>query len=164
MSQSALEDAQLIKMICDRHQLLVAAAESVTVGHLQALLAAVPGASTYFRGGVTTYSIEEKTKLLNVDRHHAAAVNCVSQRVTTEMARGITELFAVQIGIATTGYAEPMADTPTMHPHAYYAIWDGTTMESGLIHSGAVDRVGSQSFYAETALNHLRLYLEQRYG
>lgn len=166
MKISALEDAKLIKQICDREQLLLAVAESVSVGHLQSLLAATPGASTFFRGGATAYSIHEKTRLLKVDPGHAASVNCVSQRVTTEMARGITELFNVQIGVATTGYAEsiPGSDSSALQPYAYYTIWDCEERSSGLIQGGGHSRVACQVFYAETALQQLRHYLENRYG
>jgi PncC family amidohydrolase len=166
MTLTAREDARLIKQICDREQLLVAVAESVTVGHLQSLLAAMPGASTFFRGGATTYSIHEKTRLLKVDPGHAASVNCVSQRVTTEMAKGVTELFNVQIGVATTGYAEsiPGPDSSVLQPYAYYAIWDCGEKSSGLIQGGGRGRIACQVFYAETALQQLRFYLENRYG
>jgi PncC family amidohydrolase len=166
MTPSALQDARLIKQICDREQLLVAVAESVSVGHLQSLLAATPGASTFFRGGATTYSIHEKTRLLKVDAGHAASVNCVSQRVTTEMARGITELFNVQIGIATTGYAESFLgpDSSKLQPYAYHSIWDCEEVSSGLIQGKGRGRITCQVFYAETALQQLRLYLEGRYG
>jgi PncC family amidohydrolase len=138
----------------------------VSVGHLQSLLAATPGASTFFRGGATTYSIHEKTRLLKVDYNHAASVNCVSQRVTSEMARGITELYKVQIGVATTGYAEPITgqDPSVLEPYAYYAIWDSGDRSSGLIKGEARDRVACQEFYAETVLRHLRAYMETRYG
>ena len=166
MTSSAREDSRLIKQICDREQLLLAVAESVSVGHLQSLLAATPGASTFFRGGATTYSIHEKTRLLKVDPGHAASVNCVSQRVTAEMARGVTELFKVQIGVATTGYAESItgSDAAVLQPYAYYAIWDCEDRSSGMIQGGERDRVACQAFYAETALHHLLLYLEARYG
>jgi len=159
------EDASLIKQICDREQLLLAVAESVSVGHLQSLLAATPGASTFFRGGATTYSINEKTRLLNVDPVHAASVNCVSQRVTAEMARGITELFKVQIGVAITGYAESItgSDEAVLKPYAYYAIWDSEERCSGMIQGGERDRVACQAFYAENALHQLLLYLQTRY-
>jgi len=145
---------------------LLAVAESVSVGHLQSLLAATPGASTFFRGGATTYSIHEKTKLLKVDHMHAASVNCVSQRVTSEMAKGITELYKVQIGVATTGYAEPISgpDSSVLEPYAYYAIWDCEARSFGLIKGKTHGRVACQAFYAETALHYLRLYLETRYG
>ena len=166
MTPSARDDARLIKQICDREQLLLAVAESVSVGHLQSLLASTPGASTFFRGGATTYSIDEKTRLLRVDAAHAASVNCVSPRVTAEMARGIAALFQVQIGVATTGYVDPIPDPDSgmIQPHAYYAIWDGGDRSSGLMQGGDRERVACQAFYAESALHHLRHYLETRYG
>ena len=43
-------------------RLTLAAAESLTAGNVQARIASVSGASGYFRGGVTAYSIEEKVK------------------------------------------------------------------------------------------------------
>lgn len=165
MIASMLEDARLVKQICDSQQLLLAVAESVSAGQLQSLLAATPGASTFFRGGATTYSIHEKTRLLNVDPGHAASVNCVSQRVTSEMAQGITDLFRVQIGVATTGYAEPMQVSGALtQPYAYFSVWDGKERSSGLIRGGCRDRVACQKFYAEIALRQLRFYLESRYG
>lgn len=161
----ALDDASLIKQICDRAQLQVAVAESVSVGHLQGLLASTPGASTFFRGGATTYSIDEKVRLLKVDAAHAASVNCVSPRVTAEMARGIASLFQVQIGLATTGYVDRalVPHSGIVQPHAFYAIWDGSDRASGLIQGGSRERVACQAFYAESALRHLRHYLETHY-
>ena len=166
MTTSGLDDSLIIKRICDREQLLVAVAESVSVGHLQALLAAAPGASTFFRGGATTYNITDKVRLLKVDYAHAQSVNCVSGRVTAEMASGIAGLFHADIGVATTGYVGsskgPHAiETPA---HAYYAIWHGKHRSSGLMQGGDRDRVACQVFYAKTALQQLRHYLEQRYG
>ena len=71
-------------------RLTLAAAESLTAGNVQARIASVSGASGYFRGGVTAYSIEEKVKLLGVNRAAAKRVNCVSARVAEEMAAGAT--------------------------------------------------------------------------
>lgn len=166
MTPLALDDAWIIKQICDREQLLVAVAESVSVGHLQGLLASTPGASSFFRGGATTYHINEKSRLLKVDYDHAQSVNCVSDRVTEEMARGITDLFQVDIGVATTGYVDSTQglDATELPPHAYYAIWHGEHRSSGLIQGGSRHRVACQVFYATTALQKLRQYLEERYG
>jgi hypothetical protein len=78
----------------------------------------------------------------------------------------IATLFQVPIGVATTGYVDPIADSDSgmVQPHAYYAIWDGGDRSSGLIQGGSRERVASQAFYAESALRHLRCYLETRYG
>ena len=87
--------------------LRVAAAESLSVGHVQAALGRIGGASAYFAGGVTCYTIPSKVRLLGVDAAHASEVNAVSARVAEEMARGVCRLFDADLGVATTGYAEP---------------------------------------------------------
>src|SRR5262245_51503016 len=101
-----MEQARILKQICDNKRLLVATAESVTAGHLQSIIASVSGASTFFRGGITAYSIEQKVGVLGVGRAHAERVDCVSSQVAAEMALGATKLFEAHIGLATTGYAE----------------------------------------------------------
>lgn len=111
----------------------IAAAESLTCGHVQANLGMVPGSSAYFRGGMTAYTLGQKVKLLEVDREHAATVGCVSQRVARQMAIGARKLFGSDIGISTTGYAEP----GTMPAHE---------MAAGVcIRCGGVDMVGGRS-------------------
>jgi PncC family amidohydrolase len=87
-------------------KLTLAVAESLTAGQVQARVASVSGASGYFLGGVTAYTLTQKVKLLGVDRRHAKAVNCVSARVAEEMALGACGLFGADVGVATTGYAE----------------------------------------------------------
>jgi nicotinamide-nucleotide amidase len=91
------------------HRLTIAVAESVTCGRLQAKIGERPNLSELFRGGVTAYSIDQKVKLLGIDAKHASRTNCVSPRVTDEMAMGVCSLFGVEIGIATTGCADSPA-------------------------------------------------------
>lgn len=79
--------AAAIKKHCDAQQLTLATAESVTVGHLQASIAGVSGASSFFQGGITAYTVDQKVQLLGIDRRHADEVDCVSERVAAEMAQ-----------------------------------------------------------------------------
>lgn len=104
----------------DRPKLAVA--ESLTGGRLQARITEISGASEFFLGGVTAYALEQKAVLLGVDREHAAAVNCVSARVAEEMARGVCRLFGADLGVATTGYAEPSPGQGVTAPLAWIAI------------------------------------------
>jgi PncC family amidohydrolase len=100
---------ELKTLLLREPRLTLAAAESLTAGNVQARIASVSGASGYFRGGVTAYSIAEKVKLLGVNRAAAKRVNCVSARVAEEMAVGAAKLFGADLAVATTGYAEPSA-------------------------------------------------------
>lgn len=85
----------------------LAVAESITCGHLQARIGAISGASEFFLGGITAYTLDEKVKHLGVKRAAAKAVNSISAGVAEQMARGACALFGSDFALATTGYAEP---------------------------------------------------------
>jgi nicotinamide-nucleotide amidase len=103
-------------------RLTLAVAESMTGGRLQALVVAESGASEYFLGGITAYTLTQKVRHLGVDRQMAAAVDCVSAEVARAMARGACALFGADLGLATTGYAEPRLARGQPEPGAFWAL------------------------------------------
>ncbi|MBD0373724.1 MAG: CinA family protein [Pyrinomonadaceae bacterium] len=163
-------DGNALKKIMDDQRLTLAVAESLTTGNIQAMIGATSGASTFYRGGLTAYNIDQKVEHLNVERDHAAAVNCVSQRVAIEMAKGVSLSFNCDIGIGTTGYAESSTEQNVSAPHAYFAIWrrNGETSQGAVVAQDFVEgkdlsRVEMQHHVAEVALNALLQYLEEFY-
>ncbi len=161
--------AELKKLILRRPALTLAVAESLTGGQVQARITAVAGASNYFLGGVTAYTLEQKVKLLGVNRAHAKAVDCVSQRVAVEMAVGAAKLFGADLAVATTGYAEPAPKRKVRTPHAWWAICHrhrsgAAVMLSGLVEVPGADRVTVQARVAETVLAELVKYLQESRG
>jgi len=86
----------------------IAVAESVTAGFVQLALSQMLNASDCFAGGITTYTIDEKVRILNVDAALAKACNCVSAEITEQMAIEVANLFKTDWSIATTGYATPV--------------------------------------------------------
>ncbi len=88
----------------------IATAESCTGGLLSSEIVAVPGASAHFLGGIVAYTLDAKVQYLNVNRGHAESVDCVSERVAREMAKGVRERFDADIGVSTTGFANPGAN------------------------------------------------------
>ncbi len=103
-------------------QQTISVAESLTAGHVQSLLASLPGASDCFEGGITAYTIEQKVALLGVSRREAAGCNCVSEPVVRQMALGARKLFGTNFTIATTGYAEPAPEVNVTRPFAWVAV------------------------------------------
>jgi len=161
--------AELKKLILRRPALTLAVAESLTAGQVQAQIAAVSGASDYFLGGVTTYTLEQKVKLLGVNRAHAKSVDCVSQRVAVEMAVGAAKLFGADLTVATTGYAEPAPKKKVRTPHAWWAVCHrhrsgAAVMLSGFVEVPGADRVTVQERVAETVLGELVRYLRETRG
>jgi len=115
-------EAQALHIRLLARGLRVAVAESLTVGRVQTALGRLSGASAYLAGGLTAYESAAKVRLLDVDAAHAAEVNAVSARMAEEMARGAIKLFKCQIGLATTGYAEPDAARCVAEPFAWVAV------------------------------------------
>ena len=160
---------ELKQLLTRRPALTLAVAESLTAGHVQAQVASVSGASDYFLGGVTAYSLDEKVKLLGVNRTHARAVDCVSQRVVVEMAAGVVKLFNADLGVATTGYAEPAPKQKVKLPQAWWALCHRYRGGAAMILSGFVevldaDRITVQTRVAEVVLGELVKYLREIRG
>ncbi len=135
----------------------VAVAESLTAGHLQARIAAVSGASRYFLGGVTAYTIEQKAALLGVDRRAAKRVDGVSADIAEQMAIGACRLFGADFGVATTGYAEPAPGVGVASPFAWWAVarWRGARkpwVRHGRVECPGATRIDVQALVAEAAL------------
>ncbi len=118
----------------------MAVAESLTGGRLQARVTAESGSSAYFLGGVTAYTIESKVRLLAVDRSEAEASACVSARVAEQMAEGVCRLLGSDLGLATTGWAEPSAEAGVAEPFAWWAVahWDRAASRAQRTWSGRV--------------------------
>ena len=162
-------EQQLKTLLMGKPPLTVAVAESLTGGHLQARIAAVSGASNYFLGGITAYALEQKVKHLGVSRTAAKSVDCVSQWVAVEMARGAIELFGANIAVSTTGYAEPNPAAGVKAPLAWWAICHkqrGGRMAvvSGLVEIPGAKRVEAQERIAGEVLGALVAYLKEWRG
>ncbi len=121
----------------------LAVAESITCGRVQARIGMISGASEFFLGGVTAYSLDQKGKLLGVDRAAAKAVNCVSAAVAEQMARGACAMFGSDFAVATTGYAEPSADWNVAEPYAWWALAHDVGDGKFVVRSGRVDCPGA---------------------
>jgi nicotinamide-nucleotide amidase len=150
---------QKIKHCLLEKSMSIAVAESMTGGNLQALITSVSGSSKYFLGGVTAYNLDQKVNLLAVDREHAASVNCVSEQVAIEMASGVRKMFNSDIGLATTGYAEPWPDGGVEKPFAWIAIDINGKVQSEKIEPTIVDRITVQRLVANAMLHRLSALL-----
>ncbi len=149
----------------------VASAESLTCGHIQASLGSISEASRFFEGGITAYNLRQKVAILGVDQKHAAQVNCVSPTVAAQMARSVCMKFSVDLGLSTTGYAEPDVENGIYEPFAYFAICHSnfknykdqaffTLVSEGKISGPALDRNEMQYYVTERVLQKLADYLD----
>lgn len=144
----------------------LAVAESITAGRVQARISAVSGASEFFLGGITAYTLEQKVKHLGVNRTGAVAVNCVSATVAEQMAVGACGLFGSDFAVATTGYAEASPAQGVAVPFAWWALarrsaGGPTLTRSGRVERQGLSRVEMQVAVAEAATDGLIAWLRE---
>jgi nicotinamide-nucleotide amidase len=84
------------------NSLTLGLAESLTGGLIASRLVGVPGASTWFRGGVVSYASDVKFDVLGVDPGPV-----VSAAAARQMARGARHVLGADIGLSVTGVAGP---------------------------------------------------------
>ena len=87
--------------------LTLSVAESCTGGFLASLFTAMPGASKYFYGSVTSYDNSVKENILNVSIETIAEHGAVSRECAEAMALGVCKALNTDFAISTTGIAGP---------------------------------------------------------
>jgi PncC family amidohydrolase len=102
----------LVGRLLERYGLRLAIAESCTGGLVGHRLTNVPGASTYFLGGVIAYSNELKVDLLGVRPETLERYGAVSEQAVLEMARGARNRLNADLGFSVSGIAGPDGGTP----------------------------------------------------
>ncbi len=92
----------------------ITAAESLTAGLFQATLADFSGVSAIFNGGFVTYSLEEKSKMLDISERELKKHGVVSEFTAKKMAEQARIKTQSDYGVSLTGVAGP--DSLEGHP------------------------------------------------
>lgn len=155
----------LRELFCGPPSWTLAVAESLTGGRVQTRCTAHSGASDFFRGGITAYTLESKVRQLGVGRRLAEDTHCVSALVAEQMALGVCRQFDADIGLATTGWAEPAPEFGVETPFAWWALVHHRStreifVESARISVPNLGRVDVQRLVADTVILRLREYLQ----
>lgn len=85
----------------------IAVAESCTGGLISHRITNVPGSSEYYDRGVISYSNQSKMDILHVSSKTLQKFGAVSRQTAEEMAKGIRQISATDLGLATSGIAGP---------------------------------------------------------
>jgi nicotinamide-nucleotide amidase len=135
-------------------------AESCSAGLLAARITNIPGASSYFAGGVVPYSNQAKVDLLGVDPVLIETHGAVSPEVAEAMAIGALERFGADVAVAITGIAGPdggSEEKPVGHVCFNARLADGTSIAREPIIPGGREDIRERS--ALVGMHLLRILL-----
>ena len=104
--EDATIEVVLGKMLKENGKTL-ATAESCTGGKIAQLITSVPGASSYFKGGIVSYATETKVAILGISKAFIEEHSVVSKEVASAMALNVQKIMQTDYAIATTGNAGP---------------------------------------------------------
>jgi PncC family amidohydrolase len=107
MHKKILEVIERIHEIFKEKGLTLSVAESCTGGLISHFLTTLPGASTFFNGGLVAYSIEFKKKILGVSSKTISRHGVVSKETAREMAEKIRALAKTDFSLSTIGNLGP---------------------------------------------------------
>ena len=111
------EETSLASVVVEelkKRQKSITAAESLTAGLFQATLADFSGVSAIFNGGFVTYSLEEKSKMLDISEQELKEYGVVSEFTARKMAEQARIKTQSDYGVSLTGVAGP--DSLEGHP------------------------------------------------
>ena len=90
--------------------LTLGSVESMTGGLFSAKFTEIPGSSAVFKGGIVTYSVEEKINIVGVKKETIEQFGVVSEQVAIEMAELGRKLLNVDVCVSVTGNAGPTTE------------------------------------------------------
>jgi PncC family amidohydrolase len=98
---------QQLHDLCVEKKASIATAESCTAGLLAAKITSIPGASSFFKGGIIAYQNDVKIDHLGVSKSLIKEKTEVCAEVVQQMAQGVRNKFSADFSVATSGYAGP---------------------------------------------------------
>jgi len=151
-----LED--VVAELLTTNRATISTAESCTGGLLAERLTRIPGSSTYFLGGVVSYSNERKTVWTEVPAELIASKGAVSAEVAIALAEGIRRSVGSTFGVGITGIAGPgggSEEKPVGTVHIALATPAGT--KDRLVHLPG-DREMIRFYASQFALDMVRVH------
>jgi nicotinamide-nucleotide amidase len=130
----------------------IAVGESSTGGLIAAALLAVPGASSYFLGGVVVYTKASRAALLGIGNDEMKGLRPATEPYALLIARRVSERLGATWGLAETGATGPKGNAygdPAGHSCLAIA---GASERVITLRTGSTDRRANMDAFAKCGL------------
>lgn len=153
ISEETLELVQSIAHILIERNELLAVSESCCGGLIASYLVSVPGASRFFVGGTTTYSLRSRLHLSGWSEKDVENYTGPSEDVALRLARNLKLELGATYSLAETGWAGPDDGPDT--GLAFLAVSGTNRNYTTQISTGLDERTSNMEKFAHAALHYL---------
>ena len=154
------ECLDLLSNIMIDNQLTLSLAESCTGGFLASCFTSISGSSSFFKGGIVSYSNESKTTFLDINQNDINQYGVVSKVVAEKMANRVRQRFNTDYGLATTGYLE--LSNLKLKPKNYYLhAWISISHQSSTISKSIILKDNRLQNMSTVACELLNLFVKE---
>jgi nicotinamide-nucleotide amidase len=142
-----------------KKKLNLAVAESCTGGLVSHKITRIPGSSSYYLGGITSYANSMKTNFLDIDQELIKIHGAVSKEVAVAMALGIMAGTGADLALSITGIAGPDGGTEDKPVGTVYMglVSEEVFQVNRFQFEGSREQI--QEMAATTGLDQIRKYL-----
>ncbi|MDL1912963.1 MAG: CinA family nicotinamide mononucleotide deamidase-related protein [Bergeyella sp.] len=148
--------SDILKGLLLDKSLSLSVAESCTGGEISKQITSTPGCSAYYKGGICSYGVKQKTDLLGVPRSLIREFSVVSGEVASSMSLGCQKKFRTDIALSTTGVAGPnTGDSGAPVGRVYYSVRIGSKEKCHSLFLPHLEREDFQYFVSQKVLQTL---------
>ncbi|GJJ14632.1 hypothetical protein Clacol_008898 [Clathrus columnatus] len=145
--------SSIAAILRERNQ-TVSVIETATGGLISACLLATPGASAYYRGGLTLYSLESRITFAGWTQEDINTYKGPTPQVVSKLAKRIQSQFSTTYTICESGTAGPTTRNFTSPGYVALAIAsDSGEVTTREVSTGSSDRESNMVAFTEAALN-----------
>ena len=120
MNEYILKKVKKIILLLQKNNKTVGTAESLTAGMISSFIAGVSGSSSVLNGGIVSYHLSVKEKVLNIPKD-ILKEDAVNKETAELMAKNTTSVLNCDYGLSATGIAESYDERGQI---AYCSIYD----------------------------------------
>lgn len=154
ISEEDLPMEEILGKLLNKSQKTFSCAESCTGGYIAHLMTSIPGASTYFMGGVVSYTNRVKHEILGVRQETLQTYTEVSEQTAREMVLGVKQKLHTDYAVAVTGIMGPDGGT---NENPVGSVWIAAASEKETIVKKFNFRFGRKRNITLTAVNALNM-------
>ena len=153
--------ARLGALLAERKQ-TIAVAESSAGGLINAALVAVPGASSYYLGGMVIYTAAGRENFLGISKEEMKGIRSASEPFARLMAARVREKVGATWGLSETGASGPTGNRyGDAAGHACIAV-SGPAEAVITVETGSADREANMREFTRRALQLLASCLQNQ--